>query len=181
MGLSNNIQQLWRYMKKSNLLYDGGRWSSSVRSQDRRFPYGSINQMVIVQTVFFGWTLYFAKMENLSAAYPMSLRRIAYNIEWAQMTLMSRPKAKLILEKGEINVKILSALTRFWKFHLVINDDGSLYRIFSKLPEDEWPNAFQTKLHQGEIRLGRKWKGALCKYSRWVLSQNDGRSPAYFS
>ncbi|KAL8719370.1 MAG: hypothetical protein Q9225_003627 [Loekoesia sp. 1 TL-2023] len=161
IGSSNNMLQLWRYMKKSNLLHDGVHWSSSVSSPDRGFLYGRMNEMVIVQTLFFGWTLYFATTDNLSAAYPMSLRLTAYNIEWAQNILTSPPKAKLVLDCGEINVKILAALTEFWKFHLVINNEGALHQIFLELPGDEWPNAFRSRLRQGEIRLGHKWKGAL--------------------
>lgn len=122
-----------------------------------------MNEMVIVQTVFFGWTLYFASTDNLSAAYPMSLRRTAYNIEWAQDILMPTPISDLVLDCGEINVQILAALIEFWKFHLVINDQGSAYKIFSELPGDQWPSVFGSKLRQGEIKLGHKWKGAICK------------------
>ncbi|KAL8780706.1 MAG: hypothetical protein Q9213_006352 [Squamulea squamosa] len=152
---SRNVQQLWRFMKKSNLLFDVFRWTRSQES--------SINRLLeVIQVFFFGWHVWCAT-HQISAAYPLSLRLTAYFVEKSEAVAVALPSRDLVDAKGQIDFAVLSHLTNLWKFHLAINDDGELHRIFGWLPTEEQLMSFSRSLVPNKARLGMKWKGALCE------------------
>ncbi|KAL8818912.1 MAG: hypothetical protein Q9223_002552 [Gallowayella weberi] len=153
--VSLNVQQLWRFMKKSNLLHDGFRWT--------RFGEHPTDRLLqVIQVFFFGWNIWCSRYK-LTAAYPESLRRTAYSIENSERIALADPRKKLVDAKGQINFTDLSHLTNFWKFHMTMNDDGPLHRILNQMPAEQNPMSFSGALmkHSPHPRLAKKWQGAL--------------------
>ncbi|KAL8771203.1 MAG: hypothetical protein Q9209_003374 [Squamulea sp. 1 TL-2023] len=150
---SLNVQQLWRFMKKSNLLFDVFRWTRAQES--------SINRLLeVIQVFFFGWHVWCAT-HQISAAYPRSLRLTAYFVERSEAVAAALPSKDLVDANGQIDFAVLSHLTNLWKFHLAINNDGELHRILGWLSSEEHPMSSFENFMRNKARLGRKWKGAL--------------------
>ncbi|KAL8675728.1 MAG: hypothetical protein Q9186_007650 [Xanthomendoza sp. 1 TL-2023] len=168
-AVSLNIQQLWRFMKKSNLLHDAFRWT--------RFGEHPTDRLLeVIQVFFFGWNVWCCRYK-LNAAYPESLRRTAYSMEKSERHALADPRTKLVDAKGQINFKHLSHLTNFWKFHMAINDDGDLYHILSPMPAEQTPMSFSGALikRSPHSRFGNKWQGALfcpTEVERYAYSSN---------
>ncbi|KAL8700970.1 MAG: hypothetical protein Q9201_005162 [Fulgogasparrea decipioides] len=167
---SKNIQQLWRFMKKSNLLYDAFRWSAQGAA-DESYLARTTNFLRIVQVAFFSWNLHFSTTEDLTAAYPLSLRQTAYAMAYSIPLLLGRHETLLVDHEGLINLQWLMHLTNFWKFHLAINDEGPLKDMYLDLPVWERIAAWDTKLTHNETKLGRNWKGSWCKRSQCLPSE----------
>ncbi|KAL8727925.1 MAG: hypothetical protein Q9181_005526 [Wetmoreana brouardii] len=156
---SKNIQQLWRFMRKSNLLYDAFRWSVQWTVGDGYLAQ-TTQLLGAIQVAFFSWNLHFSTTEDLTAAYPLSLRQTAYAVGWSIDSLLAPHKIPLVDHEGLINLTLLMHLTNFWKFHLTINDEGPLKDMYLDLSPWERIAAWDTKLTHNETRLGRSWKGS---------------------
>ncbi|KAL8919617.1 MAG: hypothetical protein Q9172_004894 [Xanthocarpia lactea] len=171
---SLNVRQLWRFMKKSNLLHDAFRWTRSKEN-------GTDRLLEVIQVFFFGWNVCCAT-HNLHAAYPLSLRLTAYSVEQSEALALAPSNSNLVDAEGQINFSVLSHLTNLWKFHLAINDEGELRNILLQLPSDQHPMTFSEGSVRNAPRLGMRWKGALF-HSNYMNSGDgaDVHTEAYFT
>ncbi|KAL8799368.1 MAG: hypothetical protein Q9182_005940 [Xanthomendoza sp. 2 TL-2023] len=155
-AVSLNIQQLWRFMKRSNLLHDAFRHT--------RFGDHPTDRLLqVIQVFFFSWTIRCSSRENLKDAFNEDLRRTPYSLEKSECVALADPRKKLVDAKGQINFTDLSHLTNFWKFHMALNEDGELYHILSQMPAEQYPMLFSgaSAKHSPDPRLAKKWQGAL--------------------
>lgn len=152
---SFNVRQLWRFMKKSNLLHDAFRWI-----RPKKVP---INRLLeIVQVFFFGWNVYCAT-HDLLGAYPFSLRLTAYSTDESEAFVLAPSRKNLIDAKGLIDFSAVSHLTNFWKYHMAINDERDMHNVLLQLPSSQYPKTFLEQSMRKKRRLGMSWKGALCE------------------
>ncbi|KAL8694335.1 MAG: hypothetical protein Q9218_000972 [Villophora microphyllina] len=162
--LSRNIDQLWHFMTKSNLLHDAFRWPHVRTSPGEAVPDMDSSLLGIIRVVFFPWTLLTAMSDVLG--YPYSLRQTAYGIEYSQDHVLDliepHRDQPLVDHNGEIDLNSLCHMTNVWKFHLAINDHGPLREMFSNLPYWERPRLhLEDSLVQEDMNMGNMWKGAL--------------------
>ncbi|KAL8736208.1 MAG: hypothetical protein Q9166_000363 [cf. Caloplaca sp. 2 TL-2023] len=127
---SFNVRQLWRFMKKSNLMHDAFRWT--------RFEECSTNRLLeVIQVYFFAWNVWCGSHDML-AAYPYSLRRTVYSVETSEFIATRCSSRSLVDAAGQIDFTVLSHLANLWKFHMAINDEGKLYHM---IQDDQAPTA----------------------------------------
>ncbi|KAL8653959.1 MAG: hypothetical protein Q9226_003629 [Calogaya cf. arnoldii] len=149
---SLNVRQLWRFMKKSNLLHDAFRWTRPKRLCTNRL-------LEIVQVFFFSWNVYYAT-HDLPEAYPFALRLTSYSMDESEALALAPSNRNLVNAGGQIDFSALSHLTNLWKFHLAINDVGGLQDILSQLPSSHYPKTcFEQSVRA--VRRSERWKGAL--------------------
>ncbi|KAL8938574.1 MAG: hypothetical protein Q9211_003141 [Gyalolechia sp. 1 TL-2023] len=170
---SNNCRQLWRFMKKSNFLFDAFRWAHATRD----IEYQVDPLLMTLQVFFFTWNLSRTVDDASTDAYPLSLRRSAYHIDWSQATVLAVPKFPLVDRHGRINMGLLYHLTNFWRFHLTLNDAGPLSYFWCELGPENQPLLWAPKLDQGDLGFCNHWKGAMygrrTRSFKWKSFSND--------
>ncbi|KAL8983361.1 MAG: hypothetical protein Q9205_002385 [Flavoplaca limonia] len=150
---SLNVRQLWRFMKRSNLLHDAFRWTCSKKLRTNRL-------LEILQVFFFGWNVY-STTHDLLDAYPFSLRLTAYALPDSEAFALAASSRNLVDAEGQIDFTVVSHLTNLWKFHLAIYSGGDLHDIVLQLSSFQYPKTSFEKSVPTKHRLGMKWKGAL--------------------
>jgi len=64
----------------------------------------------------------------------------------------------------------------FWKYHMVRQEEHTLFDAFSNLAEDEIPRFWNQQLKTGGSKLGKYWKGSYAYVERNVIAEiRDGR------
>lgn len=150
-------------MMKSNLLFDAFRW---VQSRDK--AGGDIGRLVnpllmTIHVACFSYGLAFTENDTLTGAYPLSLRQSVYHIKWSQDVVLASPDSPLVNKYGAVDMGLLYHLTNFWRFHLILNDDGAVFRLFNSLNWNYKPIIRGTMLEQNKVFFSRNWIGAMCE------------------
>ncbi|KAL8839485.1 MAG: hypothetical protein Q9170_001708 [Blastenia crenularia] len=187
-ALSNNFQQLWRFMKKSNLLFDAFRWVRPDDVTDGDLASHASPLLMTIRVFFFTWHLFFTGAENLTAAYPLSLRQNVYHIKWSQDIVLARGYLPLIDMHGNVDMGLLCHLTNFWRFHLTLSE-GPLWRIWSKVRLSGPPIAARRPLMHNRVLFHENWKGAMFhplgettrSFGRDGISQDDVYTIGFFT
>ncbi|KAL9010925.1 MAG: hypothetical protein Q9173_004188 [Seirophora scorigena] len=168
---SNNHRQLARFKTKSNLLFDAFRWVKPHEAPGGDIGY-LINPLLMTIHVFsFADYLIYSAADALTGLYPLGLRQTVYNIKWSQDVLLDMHELPLVNKNGAINMGLLYHATNFWRFHLVLNDDSSLFAIFMNLARDYQPYAPTRRLKDNTLFSRKRWKGAL--FHPWDVRQTS--------
>ncbi|KAL9590349.1 MAG: hypothetical protein Q9203_000869 [Teloschistes exilis] len=165
-SVSRNINQLYKFFRKSNLLHDAFRWSHVRASPGAAVPDWDNHLLTVIRVFFFVWTIQFATEEDYPDFYPVALRKTAYRLEDSQVRILSLTEPShhraLVAQNGDIDFVGLNHLINLWKFHLCLNLVGSLTENYANLPWYKRP-----KLHLDQawipdtLNIGILWKGAL--------------------
>ncbi|KAI4204063.1 MAG: hypothetical protein LQ350_001456 [Teloschistes chrysophthalmus] len=163
---SRNINQLYKFFRKSNLLHDAFRWSHVRFLPGTAVPDRDHHLLTVIRVFFFIWTIQFASEEDFPDFYPVSLRKTCYRLEYSQARVLSLTEPNLhralVEQNGDIDFVGLNHLINLWKFHLCLNPFGQLMENYANLP---WYH--RPKLHLDHIwildtlNIGNLWKGAL--------------------
>lgn len=158
---SNNLNQIWRFMKKSNFLFEAFRWvrAGDVPSKDIGHCVNPL--LMTLRVLFFPWTLSFTVAKNSPDLYPLAYRRTAYRIKWSQDVVLAPAEKPLVDMYGGIDMGLMYHLANFWKFHLVINQECSLFWAWQAVEEAMVVQSGQRIWPPNTVRLDKDWKGAL--------------------
>ncbi|MCJ1253742.1 hypothetical protein MMC24_001554 [Lignoscripta atroalba] len=140
---SNNLEQLLRLVKKSDLLHKLFYPQSGKGIPD---PLLQTIQLLLTH-----WSL------DLSLYCP------TYGYHISQKAVYSHPKdCPLFLDQHMrvVNVEFLLHIANFFKYHITHKDEGILNYDFELLSHDKKPKAWQKSLEQGLSKPGSKWMGS---------------------
>ncbi|KAL8870132.1 MAG: hypothetical protein Q9174_003751 [Haloplaca sp. 1 TL-2023] len=151
-----NLQQIWRFLKKSNLLFDAFRYSSEVG--DHLDQTSEI--LATIRLFFFSESILYTDAEFLDAAYPWAYRQTVYGLRKSQDVLILDEYAPFVKAYGEIDLVLLSNLANFWKFHLGVCNKSKARKIYKSLAEEEKIAPWAPTEACAGLKLGKKWKGA---------------------
>ncbi|KAI4193195.1 MAG: hypothetical protein LQ348_002925 [Seirophora lacunosa] len=168
---SNNYRQLARFKTKSNLLFDAFRWVKPHEAPGGDVGY-LINPLLMTIHVFsFADYLIYSAADALTGLYPLGLRQTVYNIKWSQDVLLGTHEIPLVNKYGAVNMGLLYHATNFWRFHLVLNDDSSLFAVFTSLTRDYQPYSPTRRLKDNTLFSRKRWEGAL--FYPWDVRQRS--------
>ncbi|KAL9580752.1 MAG: hypothetical protein Q9212_004308 [Teloschistes hypoglaucus] len=166
LSVSRNINQLYKFFRKSNLLHDAFRWSHVRSSPGATVPDWDYHLLTVIRVFFFVWTIQFATEQDFPDFYPVALRKTAYRLEYSQARVLSLTEASLhrtlVEQNGDIDFVRLNHLINLWKYHLCLNPIGQLMENYANLP---WYQRPRLHLDQDwipdNLNIGALWKGAL--------------------
>ncbi|MCJ1223689.1 hypothetical protein MMC12_000332 [Toensbergia leucococca] len=141
--ISNNVAQLRRFVLTTDLL------SNIFFVQSR--PGITDPLMETIQLLFTHWTLELP-----------SCRR-TYGFPTSQQVVYSHPNTcPMFLDSHmrKVNIEYLLHVANFFKYHLTLPEEATLYHLFQELEDDEKPRGWQGRLEQGPKKLGSHWKGS---------------------
>ncbi|KAI4221199.1 MAG: hypothetical protein LQ349_007902 [Xanthoria aureola] len=154
---SLNVRQLWRFMKKSNLLHDAFRWTRSETFRTNRL-------LQIIQVFFFGWNVYCAT-HDLPGAFPYSLRLTAYAMDESEACALAPPSrdlvdAKVTAGRNAYNTYLTSgADTGVHAYPYVSGGDRLLDLTFKSVSDNgRWPMAFEKEIRAHSSRFSNDKK-----------------------
>ncbi|KAL8966418.1 MAG: hypothetical protein Q9183_003379 [Haloplaca sp. 2 TL-2023] len=152
-----NLQQIWRFLKKSNFLFDACRWSYAMGGE-----HDQTNELLAtVRLFFFSETIMLTNVQSLDAAYPWPLRQTVYGIRKSQDYLLQNVYKPIVKPYGELDREYLSHLTNFWKFHLGVCKDSTAKQLYESCTEEEQIAPWAPTKSRTGLRLGNKWKGTI--------------------
>lgn len=81
----------------------------------------------------------------------------------------------------EVNMEWVLHSLNFWKYHLMREDEGTLYYAFNALDHSDRPRYWSQQLSNGAATLGQHWKGSYSFVDRDVIRRvRDNTNDAYF-
>lgn len=150
-------------MMRSNLLFNAFRGMEPSDAAGGDIQHLVNPLLMTIHVFFFPYYLSFTVDDTLRGAVPLAFRQTAYNIKWSQDILLAPPELPLVTHQGAIDIGLLYHMTNFWRFHIVLNEDSSIFNIFSRLPDDYKPRAPTRKLKNNKLSFKKNWVGAICE------------------
>jgi len=70
----------------------------------------------------------------------------------------------------DVNMEWLLHQVNFWKYHMLREEECSLFKPYTDLEDDERPRFWSEQLTQGYNQLGKHWKGSYAYLDRGVIN-----------
>lgn len=149
--ISNNLEKLRYFIRKSDLLEAVFRWRGGLESVDPLLKMAHL--------LFTHWSLEF------------SFEIPTYGFSESQQAVYSHPDEVPMFEDDlmTVNIDLLLHVANFFKNHITSIHDYTLFSQYQQLAEDQKPRSWKNRIQQGVTRLGRSWKGSSGKWSQQIF------------
>lgn len=106
-------------------------------------------------------------LTHLELSIPSARANPPLGFAYSQFAVYSHPEVFPMFNAAgtwRISMNLLLHIANFFKHHLTLKGESTLYELFSQLEPHEKPKAWNTRLVQGGVqKLGRHWKGTYGK------------------
>ncbi|GAB7343139.1 hypothetical protein MBLNU457_1215t1 [Dothideomycetes sp. NU457] len=146
--ISNNMSKINRFLDASDLLPQA--FNPLLHSQSKKGPTRAYCAFLLVFT-----------HRILGDAVSASGHRVFQFEECRRMAYASTMERPMFRGFGplQINMGWLLHVANFWKYHLTVESECTMFGAFASLSEDCRPKAWDRQLKRGVQKLGRYWCG----------------------